>query len=130
MSRRTELRAAAALLLALFLAAPLSAQMQVRETQSMDSWFLAANEAYGRGDFKEAARLYRLSIQNGQREAFSWFNLGNTLVQLGKTPLAMVAYRRCLELAPGFSRAWVQLGDLLFFGGEYSEAAGAYTRAL
>ena len=130
MSRRTELRAAAALLLALLLAAPLSAQMQVRETQSMDSWFLAANEAYGRGDFKEAARLYRLSIQNGQREAFSWFNLGNTLVQLGKNPLAMVAYRRCLELAPGFSRAWVQLGDLLFFGGEYSEAAGAYTRAL
>lgn len=120
----------ACLAAALLCAASAFAQMQVRETQSMDSWFVAANEAYARGDFKEAARLYRLSIQNGQREVFAWFNLGNALVQLDRPALAMVAYRRCLELAPGFARAWVQLGDLLFLGGEPAEAAGAYVRAL
>lgn len=105
-------------------------QVQVRQKQQLDEWFLAANQAYANRDFSEAARLYRASIKNGEQVVFSWFNLGNTLVQLNRNDLAMVAYRRTVELAPHFGRAWVQIGDLLFLSGSLAEAVAPYRRAL
>ncbi len=97
---------------------------------AVDAWFVAANAAYEKADFKEAVRLYRLSIQNGERPVFAWYNMGNALVRLGKPSLARVAYRRSVELAPEFYRPWVQLGDLSYLAQEWGEAAAAYTRAL
>ncbi len=95
-----------------------------------EDFFKQANELYDQGDYKRAVKMYRAAIQDGQYEPFAWFNLGNSLVQLDKKNIAIVAYRRTVELMPDFSRAWVLLGDLYYLGGDYGLSISAYKRAL
>ncbi len=95
-----------------------------------EDFFKQANELYDKGDYKRAVKMYRAAIQDGRYEPFAWFNLGNSLVQLDKKNIAIVAYRRTVELMPDFFRAWVLLGDLYYLGGDYGLAISAYRRAL
>ncbi|HQB64911.1 MAG TPA: tetratricopeptide repeat protein, partial [Fibrobacteraceae bacterium] len=81
-----------------------------------DDFFSKANALYDNGQYKEAVPFYRAAIDEGRYEPFAWFNLGNTLVQLQKNEVALVAYRRTVELLPDFVKAWVLLGDLYFLG--------------
>ena len=93
-------------------------------------FFKKANELYDQGKFKEAVPFYRAAIREGQYEPFAWFNLGNTLVQLGKNNIAMVAYRRTTELMPDFVKAWILLGDIYYISGDPGLAIASYNRAL
>lgn len=93
-------------------------------------FFKQANELYDKGEYKQAVKMYRAAIQDGRYEPFAWFNLGNTLVQLGKNNIAMVAYKRTVELMPDFAKAWVLLGDLYYLGKDYGLSIAAYNRAL
>lgn len=95
-----------------------------------EDFFKQANELYDKGDYKRAVKMYRAAIQDGRYEPFAWFNLGNTLVQLDKKNIAIVAYKRTVELMPDFSRAWILLGDLYYLGGDYGLSISAYSRAL
>lgn len=95
-----------------------------------EDFFKQANELYDKGDYKRAVKMYRAAIQDGRYEPFAWFNLGNSLVRLDKKNIAIVAYRRTVELMPDFSRAWVLLGDLYYLGGDYGLSISAYRRAL
>lgn len=93
-------------------------------------FFKQANELYDKGEYKQAVKMYRAAIQDGRYEPFAWFNLGNTLVQLGKNNIAMVAYKRTVELMPDFTKAWVLLGDLYYLGKDYGLSIAAYNRAI
>jgi len=93
------------------------------------SFFAQGNQFYDQGNFLEAIKYYRAAIKEGELEPFAWFNLGNSLVQLGKNNLAVVAYRRSTELNPTFVRPWTLLGDLYYTNGNMGLAIAAYTRA-
>lgn len=95
-----------------------------------DDFFFKANELYDQGKFKEAVRYYRAAIDDGKYEPFAWFNLGNASVQLGKKNIAMVAYKRTVELLPDFHKAWMLLGDIYYLDGATPEAIAAYKRVL
>ena len=95
-----------------------------------EDYFFKANELYDQGKFKESVKLYRAAIDEGRYEPFAWFNLGNALVQLGKKEVAMVAYKRTVELLPNFVKAWALLGDLYYLAEDAGEAIAAYNRVL
>lgn len=59
-----------------------------------------------------------------------WNKLGATLAHLGRTPEAMEAYHRALDLKPNYVRVWVNLGIAHAFNGDYEEAARFYLNAL
>lgn len=97
---------------------------------SAEDYFFKANELYDQGKFKESIPLYRAAIDDGRYEPFAWFNLGNALVQLDRKQVAMVAYKRTVELLPEFEKAWMLLGDLYYLAGSASDAIVAYNRAI
>lgn len=97
---------------------------------AIEDYFFKANEFYDQGKFKEAIPLYRAAIDDGRYEPFAWFNLGNALVQLDRKQVAMVAYKRTVELLPEFEKAWMLLGDLYYLAGSSSDAIVAYNRAI
>ena len=95
-----------------------------------DDFFFKANELYDQGRYKESVKYYRAAIDDGRYEPFAWFNLGNALVQLGKKEVAMVAYKRTVELLPDFVKAWMLLGDLYYLAESPGDAIAAYNRAI
>ncbi len=121
--KRSVLKASllATSLLLFFFALPLHAA---------DDFFFKANELYDQGRYKESVKYYRAAIDDGRYEPFAWFNLGNALVQLGKKEVAMVAYKRTVELLPDFVKAWMLLGDLYYLAESPSDAIVAYNRAI
>lgn len=95
--------------------------------------FAKANELYDQGNFKESVKYYRAAIDDDYErryEPYAWFNLGNALVQLKRPNVAMVAYKRTVELLPDFVRAWALLGDLYFMADDIGMALAAYGRAV
>ena len=66
--------------------------------------FAEANAAYGRGDFKTAAKLYNESLGQQQDEN-AWYNLGNAYFRLDDPGRAALAYERTLVLSPGHPEA-------------------------
>jgi tetratricopeptide (TPR) repeat protein len=97
--------------------------------QAKQDFFVQGNQLYDQAKYLEAIKYYRAAIAEGQFEPFAWFNLGNSLVQIGKNNIAMVAYRRSAELAPKFVRPWLLLGDLYFTHADYGLAIASYKRA-
>lgn len=97
---------------------------------SATDYFKKANELYDSGKYSEAVPVYRAAIKHGQLEPYAWFNLGNTLVHLKQNHVAIVAYKRAAELAPGFAKPWVLLGDLSYSYGDYGQAVAYYGRAV
>lgn len=95
-----------------------------------EEYFMKANALYDEGRFKEAVPFYRAAIDEERYEPFAWFNLGNTLVQLKKNEVALVAYKRTVELLPSFVKAWVLLGDLYYIGEDIGSAIASYQRAI
>ncbi|MDR1758970.1 MAG: tetratricopeptide repeat protein [Fibrobacter sp.] len=95
-----------------------------------EDYFKKANELYDRGNFREAVAFYRAAIREEQYEPFAWFNLGNTLVHLGRNEVALTAYKRAAELMPDLTKAWQLMGDIYYLGGNLGEAMVAYHRAL
>lgn len=105
------------------------AQAGVQQGETPD-FFARGNQFYDQGKYREAVKQYRAAILSDQIVPFAWFNMGNSLVHLKMYPLALVAYRRSLELAPDFVRSWVLLGDLYFIHNDIGLALAAYRRAL
>lgn len=95
-----------------------------------EDYFAKANSLYDEGKYKESVPFYRAAIDEGRYEPFAWFNLGNALVQLKRPSVALVAYRRAVELLPDFKRAWILLGDLYYIGGDIGMAIASYGRAI
>lgn len=62
--------------------------------------FTAANQAYERGAFDEAAGIYREIASSGFVSPALQYNLGNALFKAGRLGPAILAYERSLDLDP------------------------------
>lgn len=62
--------------------------------------FTAGNEAYHRGDYREARRHYEHILRYGVASPDVEYNLGNALLKAGEIGEAILHYERCLVLEP------------------------------
>ena len=67
------------------------------------------------GDFGEAIELYEDILAEHPDQARVWLSQGHALKTSGLGERAIAAYRRCLELDPGFGDAWWSLANLKTF---------------
>ena len=92
-----------------------------------------ANEAFQRGDFEEAVRLYQEAIAQDPDNPRLLFNLGNALSKLGQTEEAINAFeefKRRTESAQEQSLADYNKGRLLSDKEQYDEALNHFREAL
>lgn len=92
-----------------------------------------ANEAYERGAFEEAERLYEQAIEQNPGDSRLHFNLGNTLAQQGKLEAAAQSYERFRTLAQSSEEralADYSLGNLKAIQQEWEGALDQYREAL
>ncbi|MEG2940039.1 MAG: sulfotransferase [Thermomonas sp.] len=64
------------------------------------------------GDYGDAIRLYESILRDRPKDARVWMSLGHALKTEGQTERAIAAYRRALEIDPGFGSAWWSLANL------------------
>ncbi|MGH6888852.1 MAG: sulfotransferase [Rhizomicrobium sp.] len=64
------------------------------------------------GEQDEALRLFEKARHAAADDVLFWLNFGNTARMLGKDEETIVgAYRKCIELDPGYGAAWWGLAD-------------------
>jgi tetratricopeptide (TPR) repeat protein len=64
------------------------------------------------GDFDNAIATYEGVLKRVPDQAPIWISYGHSLKTAGRTADAIVAYRRSIELEPGFGGAWWSLANL------------------
>ncbi len=64
------------------------------------------------GNYGNAIRLYESILDRRPKEPRVWMSLGHALKTEGNTDRAIIAYRRAIELNPGFGSAWWSLANL------------------
>ncbi len=92
-----------------------------------------ANEAYKNGDFELAAQLFRQAIDQAPDDARLYFNLGNSLTELGETEEAMQAFEQYRSLTEEVERqamADYNQGKILSDLEEYDQAIERFRDAL
>jgi len=67
------------------------------------------------GDYEPALRIYAELLEHYPRHAKVWVSYGHALKTAGHTERAIAAYRRCLELEPGFGEVCWSLANLKTF---------------
>jgi len=94
---------------------------------------VGANEAYEQGNYEKAERLYRQAIDGDPENAKLYFNLGNTLVNLGKPDEAVQAFTRFLTLSETPEEKALgeyNIGHILSEKDQWQQAAKHFKRAL
>jgi tetratricopeptide (TPR) repeat protein len=83
------------ILLCLGTAAPALAaeELQAQQTQEPEEVLVAANTAYGDGEYGRAAQLYEQLIDSGADNGHLYYNLGNAYLRAGRVGRAIAAYR-------------------------------------
>ena len=61
------------------------------------------------GDYENALATYEAVLRRVPGQAQVWMSYGHTLKTAGRTDDAIAAYRRAIELQPGFGGAWWSL---------------------
>ncbi len=64
------------------------------------------------GHYGDAIDLYESILAARPKDPRIWMSLGHALKTEGKTDRAIIAYRRALEIDPGFGGAWWSLANL------------------
>ena len=84
------------------------------------------------GEYQAAIDLYAGLLAEYPRQAQTWLCYGHVLKTAGRQEEALRAYRKCLELAPGFGDGWFTLANLKtyrFSGADIAAMQAALTRA-
>jgi Ca-activated chloride channel homolog len=92
-----------------------------------------ANEAYENGDYASAAELYRQAIQSNPDDARLYFNLGNSLAQIGRLDEARQAYEQFKSMTDNprdRSLADYNIGNLYSEEQQLDMAADFYRQSL
>lgn len=79
--------------------------------QSIERIFSAANEAYFRGDLKQAAEQYERLVDAGVHDPDLYFNLATARARLGQLGRAVLYFERELWLEPGDEMAEQELAQ-------------------
>ena len=82
------------------------------------------------GDIFNAERLYRQSIQCGNKNEFIFTNLGAMLVQCGKHEEAITLFESAIEINPNHAPAYSNLGVSYLNLNKISQAIEAFTIAI
>lgn len=91
------------------------------------------NEAYESGNYEEAEKLYRASLEADPENAEVLFNLGNALAKQGKTEEAIqtfMEFRSLAETAENKALAEYNIGNVLAEGEKWKPAAQHYKNSL
>lgn len=80
-------------------------------------------------DYQSADSLFRLSISEDSLYYNSWYNLARTVGRRGENDLAIVFYKRALEINPQKSSAWFNLSLQYISRLELNEADRCIKRA-
>ena len=75
------------------------------------------------GDYGDAIKLYESILRDRPKDARVWMSLGHALKTEGQAERAIAAYRRALEIDPGFGSAWWSLANLKTVRFEASDVA-------
>jgi tetratricopeptide (TPR) repeat protein len=99
--------------------------MSVRTTD-IRLWRDAAQIAQTAGQWEQAAQYWRelLAIEPGNPE--EWNNLGYAEAQCGRTDAAVQAIHKYMELAPTEANPHDSLGEVLYMGRRFEDAARAF----
>lgn len=76
------------------------------------------------GQVDQAKLAYEIAIETNHNNAASALICGNEVQKLGDTALSERAYRRALEIKPGYARVTLELARLLNQHGRNDEASG------
>lgn len=68
------------------------------------------------GEFDRAIAIYESVLAEYPNQPKAWMSLGHALKSAGRQPDSIAAYRRSIELAPGFGEAYWSLANLKTFG--------------
>lgn len=82
------------------------------------------------GRHAEGVKHLSLAISLNEFQPDWMFNLANILSNDGQIELALMTYRRLLNLAPGHAQGWFNLANLLSDQQKHNQAIDAYRRAL
>lgn len=85
---------------------------------------------YMMGEYSESQNCWTAALRERPADYLLWNRLGATLANSGSSEEAVDAYRRALDLRPGFTRAIFNLGVACLNIGVYREAAEHFLSAL
>ncbi|CAL8110381.1 unnamed protein product [Orchesella dallaii] len=81
-------------------------------------------------DYEKAADCFQSAVSANPNDALLWNRLGATMANGGKSAESIGAYRKALEIIPGFIRTRYNLGIACVNLGAYTEAAEHFLFAL
>lgn len=80
--------------------------------ENVSARHLKANLLARLGDYPEAITQHELLIKAVGHDPRIWLSFGDLLKTVGRTADSVAAYRRAVELQPGFGEAWWSLANL------------------
>jgi predicted Zn-dependent protease len=86
----------------------------------------AAYSLLGRSE--RATEILEALVREFPRDEVVWLNYGHTLRAAGRQREAIDAYRKCIEVKPGFGNAWMALANLKTFRFTESDVAAMQER--
>jgi Flp pilus assembly protein TadD len=92
--------------------------------------YAEAEAGYQRGDYAEAAELFRAYVNDHPDRSIGHYMLGLALWKAGSSAEAEEAFRRALELEPAQVKALTNLARVLLDEGRPQEALGPINRAV
>jgi len=102
---------------------PLLARLLAMDPQSLHYRTLQAAAYSLLGRPQRALEILEALVRECPGDEVVWLNYGHTLRSAGRRREAIDAYRRCIELKPGFGKAWMALADLKTFRFSPAEVA-------
>lgn len=108
---------------------PDSLQLPLSRETAADC-FALATQAEDASSWAEAADAYRRALRLGGPDATICFNLGNVLFSLGRREAAVERLWQAVEIDPGMTQAWNNLGVALTAVTQFDDARAAFRTAL
>jgi GT2 family glycosyltransferase len=92
--------------------------------------YLLADHELGKGNYENAAELFRWAIERMPEMVLAHMGLGIALARAGSANEAIDALERCIELQPDLSEAHNNLGIAYHLAGRDADARAALRRAV
>ncbi|CAN6334853.1 unnamed protein product [Urochloa humidicola] len=88
------------------------------------------NEAFAKGDYLAACRLYKAAMYKDPLDATLFANTSLCWLRIGDGNRALLDAQKCRIMRPGWSKAWYHEGEALMLLKNYKGAANAFVGAL
>eukprot|EP00184_Porphyridium_aerugineum_P008850 CAMPEP_0184691538 /NCGR_PEP_ID=MMETSP0313-20130426/364_1 /TAXON_ID=2792 /ORGANISM="Porphyridium aerugineum, Strain SAG 1380-2" /LENGTH=446 /DNA_ID=CAMNT_0027149279 /DNA_START=71 /DNA_END=1411 /DNA_ORIENTATION=+ len=88
------------------------------------------NDAFKKGDYPEAIKLYTEAIKRNPKDPAAYSNRAAAYTKLGEFPHGLKDCERALELDPKFVRTYVRKASIHFYMKEYHKCLDLYQKGL